>query len=302
MISLLRVFKFALQDIGRNIGLSAMTIFVLVLMLLSVNIFWSIDMVTRQAVNLVKDEVNVNIYLAAAATDKEIEEIRSYITSFSTVQDARVLSKQQVLDSFQDRHRTSPEVLDALKEIGNNPFGPTIVIKTKEPGDYQEILNALNVPEYASLIEAKSFEGHEDAISRLQNITNRIETIGLGLSFIFALISFLIIFNTIRVAIYTHKTEISIKRLVGAQNWFIRGPYLVESVIFSLISVIITAVVIYYSFRWIDPYLGVVFPNSFSLTNYYKSNILYLSLVQTTAVLLLTTISSSLAMRKHLKV
>jgi cell division transport system permease protein len=89
---------------------------------------------------------------------------------------------------------------------------------------------------------------------------------------------------------------------VGAHNWFIRGPYLVESLLFTVISVVITAVILYFVFQKLDPYLGAVFPQDFSLTNYYRSNILYLALVQTASVLVLTTLSSSLAMRKQLKV
>jgi cell division transport system permease protein len=302
MISFLRVIKFAFQDIGRNFGLSTMTVFVLVLMLLSVNIFWSVDVVARQAVGLVKNQVNVSVYIVSTATSKEVEEVKSYISSFSEVAEVKVTSKEEVLASFEQRHKMSPEILNALKELGGNPFGPTIMFRTHEPEQSKKILDALNVPEYDHLIESKSFEGHEDAVGRLQNITNRIETIGLGLSLIFAVISFLIIFNTIRVAIYTQRAEISIKRLVGAHNWFIRGPYLVESLVFTLLTIALTGVAIYFAAQWIDPYLSVVFPNGFTLTNYYKSNILYLTLVQTGSVLLLTTISSSLAMRKHLKV
>jgi cell division protein FtsX len=95
-----------------------------------------------------------------------------------------------------------------------------MVIKTKEPKDYKKIIDALNVPEYETIIEAKSFDNHEDAIERLQNITNRIERVGFGLTVLFAIISFLIIFNTVRVAIASQRVEISIKRLVGASKLF----------------------------------------------------------------------------------
>ena len=151
------------------------------------------------------------------------------------------------------------------------------------------------------MIEAKSFDNHEDAIARLQNITNRIEKIGFGLTILFAVISFLIIFNTIRVAINTQRMEINIKRLVGASNWFIRGPYLVESLVFTVFSVAFTMGVVFLGLRLIDPYLAVVLPNGFSLTNYFQSNMLMLFGAQALAVLLLTVVSSGLAMRKQLR-
>jgi cell division transport system permease protein len=286
----------------RNIGLSFMTVFILILMLFSVNMLWSVKVLTNEAVSLVKDQVSLATYLVPTVSDKDVLDLKNHIEAISEVEKVDVMSRADVLESFQKRHQNSPEVLGALKELDNNPFGPTLMIKTKEPDSYKQVLEVLNSPNYAGLIESKSFDGHEDALLRLQSITNRVENIGLGLTIAFGLIAFLIIFNTVRVAIFTHRTEISIKRLVGAHNWFIRGPYLVESLLFTVISVLITAVVLYFVFQKLDPYLGAVFPRDFSLTNYYKSNILYLAFVQTSSVLVLTIISSSLAMRKQLKV
>jgi cell division transport system permease protein len=302
MYALFRIIKFALQDLGRNISLSFMTIFILTLMLLSVNTLWSLDVLTRQAVEAVKKEIDVSLYFVPETTDKNISDIRAYINTFPEVTDLKLQSREEVLQSFQEKHKSQPEVIDALTELGDNPFGPTMIIKTKEPQDYKKIIAALNAPEYEKLIEAKSFDNHEEAITKLQNITNRIEKIGFGLAVLFAAISFLIIFNTIRVAIYTQRVEISIKRLVGASNWFIRGPYIVESVIFTVLSVGATIAVIFGALQWIDPYLAVILPNGFSLTNYYYSLIFPLFGIQAAAVLLLTIISSSLAMRKQLKV
>lgn len=301
MQSFLRIIKFAFQDLGRNFSLSFMTVFILVLMLLSVNTLWSLDVLTKAAVDAVKKQIDISIYFVPAATDKNVNEIKGYVGKFPEVTDIKLQSKEDVLASFRAQHQTQKEALDALDELGANPFGPTMIIKTKEPQDYKKIIDALNVPEYTNLIEAKSFDNHEDAISRLQNITNRIEKIGFGLTVLFALISFLIIFNTIRVAINTQRAEIGIKRLVGASNWFIRGPYFVESLVFTLISVAFTIAIVFLGLKWVDPYLAVVLPNGFSLTNYFQSNMLMLFGAQALAVLLLTVVSSGLAMRKQLK-
>lgn len=301
MQSFLRVIKFAFQDLGRNFSLSFMTVFILVLMLLSVNTLWSLDVLTNAAVEAVKKQIDISIYFVPEATDKNVNEIKSYVDMFPEVTSITLQTKEDVLASFREQHKLQKEALDALSELGKNPFGPTMIIKTQEPKDYKKIIDALNVPEYENLIEAKSFDNHEDAIERLQNITNRIEKIGFGLTILFALISFLIIFNTIRVAINTQRMEINIKRLVGASNWFIRGPYFVESVVFTILSMAFTITIVFLGLRWIDPYLAVVLPNGFSLTNYFQSNMLTLFGVQTLAVLLLTILSSALAMRKQLR-
>jgi len=301
-VSLWRVTKFAFQDLGRNLGLSFMTVFILVLMLLSVNMLWSVDVLTSQAVGMVKEQINVSLYFKAEAIEKDVQEVNKYLGSFPEVVKIDTQTREDVLKSFQDRHRANAEVLQALDELGGNPFGPTLVVKTREPQDYKKIFTALAVPEYENLIEAKSFDGQEVGVEKIQNITNRVERLGFGLALLFGIISFLIIFNTIRVAIYTQRMEIGIKRLVGASSWFIRGPYLVESIFFTALSVAISAGLIYFSLRLLDPYLLIVFPNGFTLTNYYNSHILLLFGAQTAVVLLLTVISSSLAMRRQLKI
>ncbi len=302
MIALLRIIKFAFQDIIRNLGLSVMTVFILVIMLFSLNALWSIDKLTTEAVQLAKAQVNMSLYLVSTIDEKGLGDLQAYIRSFPQVTGVKVLLREQVLDIFKQRHELSPEILDALKELGGNPFGPTIIIQAREPQDYKKISEALDVPEYQQFIEGKSFAEHEEALTRIQNITNRIEKIGLGLTVLFALIAFLIIFNTVRVAIHSQRREISIKRLVGASNWFIRGPYLLEALIFTVVSVIIAIICIRLALQQVDPYVSVVFPNNFSLTKYYDSHKLYLFGIQAAAVLLLTIISSSLAMRRQLKV
>lgn len=279
-----------------------MTVFILVLMLLSVNVLWAVDVLTSQATGLIKEQINISLYFKEEATDKNLEEIQTYLSGLPEITEMKVVSKEAVLDSFKNRHKLSTEVLSALDELQANPFGPTLVIKTKEPEDYKKVLQAVDVPEYDALIETKSFEGNEEGIEKMQNITNRIEQVGLGLSLLFAIISFLIIFNTIRVSIYTQRIEISIKRLVGASTWFIRGPYVVEALIFSLLSVGVNFGLIYVALNWLDPYLTIVFSNGFTLTNYYNSHIILLVGIQFVSVLLLTILSSGMAMRRQLKV
>ena len=302
MRSFWRVVKFAFQDLFRNIGLSTMTVFILILMLLSVNVLWSVDVITREAVRLVKEQINISLYFKPETSDDEISSLKKNIEQLTVVSSTELMSREDVLKSFQERHKGSDEILSALDELGSNPFGPTLVVKMREPDNYKIIMSTLDVPEYENMIETKSYEGHEEGMDRIQTITGRIEHFGLGLSILFAIISFLIIFNTVRIAIFTHRTEISIKRLVGASSWFIRGPYIVESFIFTVLSVAGAAAVVYLALSWIDPYLSIVFPNAFSLTNYYNSHILMLFGTQAAAVLLLTVISSLLAMRRQLKV
>ena len=302
MLSLLRIIKSAFQDIVRNLGLSFMTVLILVLMLLSVNTLIIINVLTGNAMESIKDQIDVSVYFDYQASDKQIAEVKSYIQSFPEVVGLTYLDKEQVLAKFKEQHKGDSEVLSALDELDSNPLGATLIVKTREPSDYKKVISALNVPEYENIIEAKSFGDTEKAIERVHVITTQVQRFGIGLSILFALIAFLIIFNTVRVAIYTQRVEISIKKLVGATNWFVRGPYVVESFVFTVLSVAITLGFLWLALRAVDPYVAIVFQKSGILTNYFISHKIVLLASQSFAVLFLTVISSLLAMRRYLRV
>jgi len=301
-MSFFRVIKFAFQDMVRNIGLSAMTVLILVLMLLSINTLIIINTITGEAVRTIKEQIDVSVYFNEESTVEEIEEIKSYVNSFPEVVEIKFFSGEEVLIGFREQHIDNPEIIAALDELGENPLGPTMIIRTREPKDYEKVITALSVPEYETIIEAKTFGDTEKAIERIHVITTQVERFGVGLSVLFAFIAFLIIFNTIRVAIYTQRSEISIKKLVGASNWFVQGPYIIESFIFTILSIAITGGLIILSLRFLDPYVEIVFGKAEMLAGYYQTNFWLLLLIHFVSVLLLTVLSSILAMRKYLRV
>lgn len=301
MYSFLRVIKFALQDIVRNASLSFMTVLMLTLMLLSINVLLILNVLTNQATSLVKDQVDVSVFFVPTATDEQVQEVKEYVELFNDIKTVEIISKEQVLAEFRANHEQSPDIIASLDELGENPFGATMVIQTQTPGVYQKIIDSLQVPEYTSIIESKTFGDTEVAITRIETITTQVERFSIALSILFGVIAFVIIFNTIRVAIFTHRIEIVIKKLVGATNWFVRGPYLVEAVIFSGISIGLTAAVVWATLPTLDLYVGSVFEQEKLLTNYFSSHILMLLCAQVFGTLVLTLFSSLLAMRKHLR-
>ena len=302
MLGFLRIVKFALQDIGRNFSLSFMTVLILVLMLLSINTLVSVRLLTEEAIAAIKKQIDVSVYFSPEAKDEEIREVRDYVGAFPEVTETTYLDKNETLSKFREAYKENTKIVSSLDELGTNPLGATLIIKTRETQDYGKIITALSVPEYENIIEAKTFGDTQKAIEKIHTVTTQVERFTLFLTTLFAVISFIIIFNTVRVAIYTQRVEISIKKLVGATNWFVRGPYIIESLIFSVLSVLISFVLLYFSVRFIDPYITVMFQKPLILTNYLKTHILELVSLQFAAVLFLTTITSFLAMRKYLKV
>lgn len=301
MLSFLRAIKFALEDMVRNASLSLMTILILILMLLSVNTLLTIQVLTNQAIVSVKDQIDLSIFFDPEASEKQIADIRTHVASFPEVTGITLLSRDEVLTKFKEDHKDNTDILASLEELGTNPLGATLVVKARDPQDFEKIIAGLQVPEYEDIIVAKTFADTEKAIDRIHVITTRVEQFSISLTILFAIIAFLIIFNTIRVAIYTQRVEIAIKKLVGATNWFVRGPYLIEAVIFSIIATGVTTLLIFVGARLLDPYITAVFGAQAFLTRSLTSHILLLTLGQFGVVLFLTALTSILAMRKYLR-
>ena len=297
-----RIIAFSFQDMGRNLSLSGMTVLILVLMLLSVNTLLVVRIITQQSVSGIQEQLDVSIHFNPLAKDESVQETVQYINSLPEVKETSFLTSEETLEQFRKTYEKNPAIAASLGELEANPLGATLIIKTREPADYGVVIKALEIPEYEDIIVAKTFADTQKAIERITAITSQVERFTLMLSSLFALIAFIIIFNTVRVAIYTQRVEISIKKLVGASNWYVRGPYVIESLFFTALSMLIAGLAVYFSLDFLDIHLSSVFGSSDILTNYYRSHILELVAFQFLAVLLLCVLTSSLAMRKYLRV
>ncbi len=302
MLVFFRVIKFAWQDMWRNMSLSIMTLLILILMLLSVNTLFVIRVLTNTATTMVKQQIDVSIFFNSTSTPSQISSVVHYVNSFQEVATSTFMDKGQVLAKFRQHYKNNKDIISSLDQLGTNPLGATLIVQTKDPADYQKIITALNAPEYKNIVEAKTFGDTEQAIKKIDSITTQVEHFSFALTIFFGIIAFLIIFNAIRIAIYTQRVEISIKKLVGATNWFVRGPYLVESFIFSVFSVAIAYGLVLVISHFLDIYITATFGQSAFLTSYFQSNILWLVGIQFLVVLVLTMFSSLLAIRRHLKV
>lgn len=301
-MSSFRILKFSLQDIARNMSLSFMTVLILVLMLLSVNTLIIVRVITTQFIDDVQSRLDISVHFDPNATDEQVQEVRNMVDALPQVSYTQFFTSEESLQRFQEFYGGNEVVKSSASELSENPLGPTLIIKAEETEDYQEIIATFDIPEYGDIIEAKTSLDTQQAIEKIGVISAQVERFGLFLSILFAFIAFVIIFNTIRVAIYTQRMEISIKKLVGATNWFVRGPYLVESCIFSIISTIVTGGLLFFVLRFLDPRFAPIFGNPHVLTNYYTSHILELAGIQFLAVLVLTVGTSAIAMRRYLRV
>ncbi len=302
-MTIIRVFKFALQNFFRNFWLSVITVSMLVLTLLTVNILLTLSLLTQTAITSVEERIDVTVYFVEGTNPDIVAGAQGALSGLSQVRDVKRIAPDEALARFRENHVGDQDVLSALDEVGENPFGYSIVISARDASDFPFILTALENPNFAEFIQQKDFEDYEEVILSINRITQSVKVLGLILSAIFLFISILIVINTVRVAIYIYREEISIMRLVGASSTFIRAPFILEALMYSFLATVITAGATYPILIYLDSYANQFFyPASAGLLDFYVQNALVIWVVQFVAIAIVNIVSASLAMRKYLKV
>jgi cell division transport system permease protein len=261
-----------------------------------------VKVVSDSAVNAVKDKVDVSLYLDANASEQEIESLRSKINNLSSVEKVDYISKNDALRSFRSKNQNNPEVSEALRELGTNPLTPSLTIKPKQISSFDELTHELNKID-SEIIASRNFTDYEQILRKINQVTDRVSNAGLVVSIIFIFITLLVVYNSIRVAIYTHEQEISIMRLVGASNFFIYMPFLFSSIIYTLIGIVVVISLFYPFLSILQPYLNTFFANyDMNIITYFNSNFFYIFGLQFLGVALINIIASLIAVRKYSQV
>jgi|TARA_Y100000310_G_C20704417_1_gene833936 cell division transport system permease protein len=258
----------------------------------------------NQAIKLVESKVDVSVYFKPTVIEEQIVAVQSNLVELPYVKEVRHVTKSQALAGLREQYKDSPLILESLKELGNNPLGDTLIVNTYETQDYQKVIDILKAtPEYAVLIDSQSFDDNSYIIDKLEQISKQVTGIGWGVTVFFALISLLVIVNTIRIAIYTHRDEIGIMKLVGASNTFVRGPFIGEAILYAILGSIITFGLTYIVAGFSDPYIvGLLGKTDFTLLNYLNANVLYIFGGELIGITLISVIATSLALRRYMRI
>lgn len=303
-LSLSRVLKFSLQNFARNIWLSLVTITIIVLTLFSVTSLIFVNAVTDKAIELVKDKVDVSVYFRPAVSQDQVFTVQKNLETLPYVAKVIYVSKADALGKLRQQYQDSPLLAESLSELGNNPLGDTLVVEAVEPADYQKIMDMLTVkPEYAALIESKSFDDNRFVIEKLQKFSGQARGVVLASTVFFGLVAILVIINTIRIAVYTHRDEVSIMKLVGASNAFVRGPFLGEAVIYAFLGTALTTILTYFFTVASAPYVSGLFGQSnFNLMAYWQAHIGRIFFGELAATAVVSLLATIFALRRYLKV
>lgn len=247
-----------------------------------------------------EEKTDISLYFNYALPEEQILEVKKDLEKDDRVSFVEYISKEAALASFKKENANEPVILEALEEIGENPLLASLIIKAKDPNQFQSIYESLEKYSWKEELSRVNYEKNKELIEKITALIRAVQKIGLILGIIFGLISVLIVFNAIRLTIYSQGQEVEIMRLVGASNSFIRLPYLFEGFLYGFFGSIFATFLIWLSLKIADPYFSTqIF--SQNLSSLFWQNWKIIFSFELIAGIFLGIFSSLIAIRKYLK-
>jgi len=301
--SLGRVIKFGATGFWRNIWLSVATIIIITLCLLIFSSLVILNTLTNTAIKSAQDKVDISVYFKTLVQEPQIQSIVYDLEELPETKSVQYISRKQALENFTELHKDNPVILESLEELQENPLRATINIKANDPVEYPSLVSFLGQEKYQPFIEKINYNDNKPVIDKLISISNTVKKVGLGVSAVFLIISLIMVFNTVRLTIYSRREEIEIMKLVGATNWYTRWPFLIEGILYGFFASVASLLILYPILRQISPRITSFFGGyGQDLLAYFVSHLWMIIALNMIVAIFLGAISSLIAIRRYLKV
>jgi cell division transport system permease protein len=251
----------------------------------------------------IKEKVDVTIYFTVGAPEEKILNLKESLENLPEVAEVAYVTAEEALAEFRERHKNDYPTIQALDEIGENPLGAYVNVRAREVSQYENIANFLNsdntqVVGSQSIIDKVNYHQNRFVIERLSNIIGGAQRLGFLITLVLVIISIIITYNTIRLTIFIDKDEIGVMRLVGASKMQVRGPFMVEAMIYGVLSTLITLIIFFPVTIWFGKHMTNFL--GMNIYAYYLSNLFQILVILLLSGIILGIISSYLAVRRYL--
>lgn len=296
-----RVIRSGLLSFWRNRWVSSATIGIMVLTLGIITSLFILSTITGVILTNLEEKVDITVYFNIDTPENEILKMKEEIEIFPEVKTVEYVSREEALDRFRKSHEDNPLITQSLEELGDNPLEASLNIKARVISEYESIASFLGTRRFAGIIDSVNYNENRKVIERLSSIITLARRSGFVISFALVVVAILVAFNTIRLTIYSMREEIGVMRLVGGSNWYIQGPFIIEGILYGLVASVITIILFIPVINIISPKL-VGFLPGIELSSYFYSNFWEIFLLQTLIGVVIGVISSTIAIRRYLKV
>ena len=306
--NLKRVMKQGFVTFWRNALVSFTAVFVTAVTLFIIGSVIIGNAFLSASLRELENKVDVNVYFTTITPESDILLLKTRLENLPEVANVEYLNRDQALENFLKRNNADASITQALEEIGENPLGAVLNIKAHQPSQYLSIVNYLNdqtenvlAAGNQSIIDRVNYADNQIIIERLTALTTGARELSIFVSIILIAMAALVTASTIRLAIYNSKQEISVMRLVGANNSYIRGPFVIEGVMYGLLAALLSVAALLPAAIWVTKATTGFF-GGINVTQYYITHFGQIFVILLAAGILLGMFSSYLAVRRYLKV
>ncbi len=304
-IAFKRIVRAGFVGFWRNAFVSLSAIFVMSVALFVIGATMMIDTLLAVSLENVQDKVDINVYFVTTAEQTDVDLLQTSLEALPDVEEVVFTSREAALEAFSERHQNDETIMQGLEELGDNPLGSSLSIRAKDTSQYEGIASFLSEQQAIEdpqnpLIDEVNFLKNQEAIEKLTAIIQAVENATFAIMIVLVAAAILITFNTVRLTVYTTREEISVMRLVGASNMFIRGPFMLQGIMYGIAAGVLALLILYPIVLWIGPETEQFF--QFNLFNYFVSDFAYIFMVLVGAGIIMGVTSSLLAVARYLRV
>ncbi|MCC7289324.1 ABC transporter permease [bacterium] len=305
MITFWRILKTGFRNLFRNAWLSAAATAIMIITLIIMTFFAFSAVFVQTKLAEVKSKVDLTLFLKDSSTEAQIKKLQGLILSDPGVKSVEYVSKADALKRFQSSD-SNKEIVKSINDTDiGNPFPASFDIKVNDINKIAEVNDRIKKLDEDKIVDESSLDKKNqergDVVGNIVKISNGVARVGAVLSVVFLVIALLIIFNTIRMAIFTRREEIEIMKLVGATKWFIRGPFIIEGSLYGVLGATLCLILLVPLTKAVGPFL-VDKLGAGSVLVSFENHFLWLVLGVYGLGILIGSISSWLAIARHLKV
>ena len=237
----IRTWEYFIREVfislKRNNWMTFASISTVALSLLILGMFLIIVLNLNNMASALESQVQINVYLHDDLSDREMKEIGEKIQAMSVVEEIKFVDKKDAMDRFKERLGDQKTLLEALEDT--NPLPNAFEVKLKRPEEVKATANKIN--EFEGVETAKF---GQDVVEQLFELTKMVRIFGFFIIVFLAMATLFIISNTIRLTVFARRKEIGIMKYVGATNWFIRWPFLMEGMVLGFLGAIVATVLL----------------------------------------------------------
>lgn len=277
----------------RNIWMTLASIFTVVLSLFILGFFSIVILNLNKMADTLESQVQISVYLKDDLSQEEIDETKETLSKIEGLQDIKFTTREEAMENFKERLGDQQFLLDALDDT--NPLPDSFSLTVTSPQQVKTIADTI-----VALDSVESASYSQDIINHLFNLTHLIRLIGVALIILLTGAAIFIISNTIRLTVFARRKEIAIMKYVGATDWFIRWPFLLEGICLGFIGGGLATIFLYIVYNQVtqEIYEAMAF---FPLIPQHPF-IDYISLAILVAGIIIGALGSTISLKRFLKV